>query len=116
MHVHCCCCDIICAPAYTELAVKGKWWKVSLTVMNVYGLGSLESIFKSFIHPIFTSVSAVLKKVTVGVHCYTVFSDSKISKCQDSVMASSIFRSIYSLFVSAFAFLKFQLDSDVPEH
>jgi hypothetical protein len=96
--------------------VKGKWWKARPTVMHVYGLRSLESIFKIFVHPIFTSVYTVLKKVTVGVHCHTVFSDSKISKCQNSVMASSIFWSNYSLFVSAFALLKSQLDSDVPEH
>jgi hypothetical protein len=78
MHVHCCWYDIICAPTYTELSVKGKWWKIRPTVTHVYSLGSLASIFKSFIHPIVTSVYIVLKEVRVGVHCYTVFSGSKI--------------------------------------
>jgi len=44
--------------------------------MHVYGLGSLESIFKSSIHPIFTSMYVVLNKRRVSEHCYTIFSPS----------------------------------------
>jgi len=66
--------------------------------MHVYGLGSLDTIFKSFIHPVFTSVYTVLKKVRMGVRHYTVFIGSEIRKSASilSWHPSSISQSNYS--------------------
>lgn len=93
VRVYLCCCDIICAPAYTELSVKGKWRKARPTVMHVYGLRSLQSIFRSSIHPIVTSVYIVLKKRRCGstlLRCIQCQLDSDVAEHWSSVAANHL--------------------------